>query len=237
MRRSRIRSAVICNPRPTRKSNRRYLDGLRTKYAARVSLEPLREPVTATGPARGAADPAVTLVEFSDFECPFCGRFAPVVAQLLAAYPGRLRVVYRYFPLNSIHPNAQKAAEAAACADAQGRFWPMHDALFADQSALGVPQLKATAARLGLDAKRFDACLDGGAGATVVAADQAAGEDLAVGSTPSSFVNGRYVKGALGVDQMKALIDDELSRRAAAESGANGYGVRALVCSSAARAR
>jgi protein-disulfide isomerase len=194
------------------KASRRYLDSLRTKYHATTSLEPLREPVATTGPQRGAAGAAVTIVEFSDFECPFCARFTPVLAQLQSRYPGKVRVVYRYFPLASIHPDAQKAAEAAVCADRQGKFWPMHDALFADQTALGIAQLKATASRLGLDVPRFDECLDGGAGAAVVAADQAAGEDLAIASTPSSFVNGRFVKGAWTFDQMQTLVEDELRR-------------------------
>lgn len=194
------------------KANRQYLDTLRTKYAVTVSLEPLREPVDASGPQRGPPDAPVTIVEFSDFQCPFCGRFTPVLAQIRARYPHQVRLVYRYFPLNSIHPEAQKAAEAAVCADRQGKFWPMHDALFANQSALGIPQLKATAVRVGVDRQRFDECLDGGAAAAVVAADQAAGKDLAVNSTPSSFINGRFVKGAWTFEQVQAMVEDELRR-------------------------
>jgi protein-disulfide isomerase len=193
-------------------SRRRYLDSLRSQYAAQVTLEPLREAVAATGPQRGPADAPLTLVEFSDFECPFCARFNPVLKQLQAAYPEQLRIVYRHLPLTSIHPEAQKAAEAAACADRQGKFWPMHDALFADQSALGVAQLKEKAARLGLDARRFDECLDGGQAAPAIAADRAAAEQLALGSTPCSFLNGRFIKGALPLAQMSALVEDELRR-------------------------
>jgi protein-disulfide isomerase len=125
-----------------------------------------------------------------------------------------VRLVYRYFPIASLHPQAQKAAEAAACADRQGKFWPMHDTLFAEQGALDVEALKEKAARLGLDSGRFAACLDSGAAAPAVAADIAAGQDLGIDATPGSFVNGRFVNGAVTLEEMKRLVEDELRRGA-----------------------
>ena len=192
-------------------ANRRYLDSLRAKYKASVTMNPLREQIEGSGPQRGPAPAPVTIVEFSDFQCPYCGRFTPVLRQILAAYPTQVRLVYRYFPL-SIHPEAQKAAEAAACAGNQGKFWEMHDTLFAEQSSLGIDALKEKAKRLGLDAKQFDDCLDGGLAKEIVAADVEAGEKLGLAATPSSFVNGRFVNGAVTYDQMTALIEDEMHR-------------------------
>jgi protein-disulfide isomerase len=196
-------------------ARRKYLDGLRAKYHAVISLAPLREQIDPSGPARGPPDAPVTIVEFSDFECPFCGRFTPVLRQLMAAYPTQVRIVYRYFPIASLHPHAQKAAEAAVCADRQGKFWPMHDTLFAEQGALELDALKDKAARLSLDAAQFDSCLDGGAAAAVVAADIAAGQQLGIDATPGSFVNGRFVNGAATLEEMTRLVEDELRRAAA----------------------
>ena len=193
---------------------RKYLDTLRAKYKAVETIEPLREPVEASGPQRGRADAPVTIVEFSDFQCPYCGKFTPILAQVLAAYPTQVRLIYRYFPIPTLHPDAEKAAEAAVCAGKQGKFWEMHDTLFAEQGALGVAALKEKAKRLGLDALQFDACLDGGTAAALVAADQQAGRQLGLDGTPASFVNGRFVNGAKSFDEMSAMIDDELRRAA-----------------------
>jgi protein-disulfide isomerase len=193
-------------------SNRKYLDSLRAKYKASVTLEPLREHVDASGPQRGPTAAPVTIVEFSDFQCPFCGRFTPVLKQIAAAYPTQVRLVYRYFPLAAIHPDAQSAAEAAVCANDQGKFWEMHDTLFAEQGSLDVEALKDKAHRLGLEAKQFDDCLAGGKAREVVEADVAAGEQLGIGATPASFVNGRFVNGAVSYEQMNTLINDELHR-------------------------
>lgn len=193
-------------------SRRKYLDSLRAKYKAFTTMEPLREQVDVSGPQRGPAGAPVTIVEFSDFECPYCRQFTPVLAQLLAAYPAQVRLVYRHFPLTTLHPEAQKAAEAAVCANNQGKFWELHDTLFAEQNSMGVMALKEKAKRLGLDAKQFEDCLDSGAATAAVAADVAAGEKLGIGATPATFVNGRFVNGAVTLEQMTALIDDELHR-------------------------
>src|SRR5690606_14570992 len=110
--------------------------------------------VEAVGPSRGPADAPVTIVEFSDFECPFCGRANPTIEQVEKAYPDQVRVVFRDFPL-PMHPHARKAAEAGHCANEQGKFWELHDKMFANQRALGVDDLKGYAKEAGMDAAKF----------------------------------------------------------------------------------
>jgi len=187
--------------------------GLRGKYATRILLEPVRADVSdPTAPAKGPASAPVTIVEFSDFQCPYCSRVVPSIDQALETYGDQVRLVYRQFPLN-IHPNAQKAAEASLCANDQGKFWELHDAMFANQRELGVDQLKSKAVGLGLDAETFNACLDSGKYAAKVAADVAAGAANGVNGTPAMFVNGRFLNGAVPFEQIARLIDDELSRK------------------------
>jgi len=192
-----------------------YLRSLRKKYKAVVTWEPLREKIEARGPQRGPNDAAITIVEFSDFQCPFCGRLAPVLRDLLKEYPTQVRLLFRNMPLTSVHPNAQKAAEAAVCADSQGKFWVMHDLLYAEQNSLSADALKEKAKRLNLDSAAFDACLDTGHSGATVKTDLDAGEHLGIASTPASFLNGRFVGGALPLFQWRALVEDELARIAA----------------------
>jgi protein-disulfide isomerase len=189
-----------------------YLHSLRKKYKAVVAWEPLREEVEASGPQRGPNDAAITIVEFSDFQCPFCGRLAPVLRDLLKEYPTQVRLLFRNMPLTTVHPNAQKAAEAAVCADSQGKFWAMHDLLYAEQNSLSTDALKEKAKRLNLDSSAFDDCLDAGHANAAVKSDLDAGEHLGIASTPASFLNGRFVGGALPLFQWRALVDDELAR-------------------------
>lgn len=190
-----------------------YFEELKTKYQVKTSLpEPkvARVEVAATGPSKGPADAKVTIVEFSDFECPFCSRVNPAIAQVMKEYEGKVRVVFRHFPL-PMHPNAPKAAEASLCADDQGKFWEMHDALFANQQALSVPDLKDYAKTIGLDQAKFDACLDSGSKAEQVAKDMSEGEAAGVTGTPAFFVNGRMLAGALPFEEFKKVIDAELA--------------------------
>jgi protein-disulfide isomerase len=194
-------------------ARQRYLGSLRTKYSARVTLAPLREDVTASGPTRGAKDAAVTIVEFADFQCPYCSRMEPILRQILDHYPRDVRLVYRQLPLSEIHPNALGAATASVCADEQGKFWEMHDAMFADQSALSSDALERTAARLELNKDQFDACMAGPKAVAQVKADAAAGTSAGVDGTPGLFVNGRFFNGAMTYDRLAAIIDDELSRQ------------------------
>jgi protein-disulfide isomerase len=195
-------------------AHRRYLDSLRKKYDAVITLDPIRDSVAATGPERGPADAPVTIVEFSDFQCPFCGRLAPVLRTVLTKYPTQVRLVYRNLPLTTLHPNAEKAAEASLCAKDQGKFWEMHDLMFADQSGLTADGLKDKAKQLQLDTKSFDECLDSGKEHDAIMADVHAAEQLGIGGTPASFVNGRFINGVRSADDFAAVIDDELQRTA-----------------------
>jgi protein-disulfide isomerase len=193
-------------------AQRSYLDSLRKKYQVVVSLPRLRETVAASGPQRGPAGASVTIIEFADFQCPYCGRYAPHLTAVLAKYPTQVRLIYRHLPLAELHPNAQKAAEAAVCAQNQGKFWEMHDLLFAEQASLGVAALKEKARRLGLDGDSFDACLDSGKAVAAVRVDVQAARDLGLGSTPASFVNGRFVGGDRSLEEMSSVIDEELQK-------------------------
>lgn len=191
-----------------------FIDGLKKQYKVQTFLEPLRVKVAEAGaPAKGPKDAPVKIIEFSDFQCPYCGRLEPEIEKVLKTYGNKVRLVYRQFPLTQIHPFAQKAAEASLCAKAQGKFWQMHDAMFANQSALAVNQLKATAKKLGLDTKKFDTCLDSGETAAAVAADEQAGQEAGVNGTPALFVNGRFINGAVPYQQISKVIDEELTNK------------------------
>jgi protein-disulfide isomerase len=168
---------------------------------------------TAGHPARGSATAPVTIVEFSDFECPFCGRLFPTLKAVENIYLDRVRIVYRQFPLRRIHPLAQKAAEASLCANEQGRFWEMHDSLFGDQEHLTVDALKARAVALKLDTAAFNACLDSGKAVAAIDKDIADGMKAGVTGTPTMFINGRMMVGAQPYAQIQAVIEDELQRK------------------------
>ena len=188
------------------------ISALREDYKVVSYLEPPRFEVAATGPAKGPESAPVTIVEFSDFDCPFCKRIYPTLNQIMDDYDGRVRLVFRQFPLHALHPNAQKAAEASLCADEQGKFWELHDAIFEGSGGLDVASLKTRAAELGLDEDAFDSCLDSGEFADQVAADVAAGRALGVSGTPALFINGRYLSGAQPYEVIARVIDDELER-------------------------
>jgi protein-disulfide isomerase len=186
-----------------------YFDTLRVKYKVHVSLPVRRVEVAAVGPSRGPADAKVTIVEFSDFECPFCGRATPTVEQLMKKYDGKVRLVFREFPL-PMHKSAAKAAEAALCANEQGKFWPMYEKMFANQEKLEVSDLKGYAKDLGLDSSKFDACLDTGKMQSAVQTDVQAGRSVGVDGTPAFFINGRPYSGAQPLEKFEEVIDSEL---------------------------
>ncbi len=169
-----------------------YVASLRGKHKSRILMDVARiEVAEGTSPAKGPAGAPVTIIEFSDFECPFCTRVVPSIDEAVKTYGDQIRVVFRQFPLN-IHPRAQKAAEASLCANEQGKFWQMHDAMFADQKKLELADLKAKAGALGVDQAKFDQCLDGGKYAAQVATDLADGQKVGVTGTPAIFINGRF---------------------------------------------
>lgn len=191
-----------------------YAQTLRQKANVRIMLDPPRTEVSADDdPANGPATAPVTIIEFSDFQCPFCSRVVPTIARLKDRYGDSIRIVFRDLPISQIHPNAAKAAEAAGCANEQGKFWPMHDLLFANQQKLDVASLKQHAATLGLDAAKFEKCLDSGSRAAEVQKDASDAEKAGVQSTPAFFINGRPVVGAQPYEQFASIIDEELGRQ------------------------
>jgi len=193
---------------------------LRAKYEVKVLLEPYRIPIEiGTSPVRGNPKAPVTVVEFSDFQCPFCVRARPTVARVREAYGDKIRWVFRHYPLD-FHAQAQKAGEAAACAGDQGKFWEMHDRLWTSAGKLQVEDLKAQATSLGLDATAFGQCLDSGKDRALVEKDLAAGQGYGVSGTPAFFVNGRPLTGAQPFEAFAQVIDDELQRQGVAPPAA-----------------
>jgi protein-disulfide isomerase len=192
---------------------------LRDQATAEILLEPARIEVEAIGPSRGPDDAVVTIVEFSDFQCPFCQRVVPTIDQIVAKYPTQVRFVYRNLPL-SIHPRAQAAAEAAACADKQGNFWGYHDLIFANTRALSAEDLERHASDLGLEMQAFRQCVQNRETQQLVDADTAAAESLRISGTPSFLVNGIPMHGAQSVEAFSEVIDAEIARNSADGSNA-----------------
>ncbi|HVG08403.1 MAG TPA: thioredoxin domain-containing protein [Thermoanaerobaculia bacterium] len=195
----------------------KFYEGLRAKHKIKYLMEPTRVEVAATGPAQGPATAPITIVEFSDFQCPYCARLIPTLDQVKAKYGDKVRIVFRQYPL-SFHQNAQKAAEASLCANEQGKFWELHNAMFGNQQELAVEQLKAKAAELGMNAEQFNTCLDNAKFAAQVKADFDEGAKAGVSGTPAMFINGRFLSGAQPLNEITKVIDDELARKAEGSS-------------------
>ena len=192
------------------------VDELKAKSGSnvKVMLEPPRYtvPTTSEDPVRGNPSAPITIIEFSDYQCPFCARVNPTLAMIRQTYGDRVKLVFKDYPLPN-HPQAPKAAEAARCAGEQNKYWEMHDAMFANQRALEVPALKQTARAIGIDGAKFDSCLDSGKWGSTIRAGSDLGEQFGVNSTPTLFVNGRVVLGAMPFDSFKSIIDEELARK------------------------
>jgi protein-disulfide isomerase len=180
----------------------------------RVLMDAPRASVAVTGddPSQGSATAPVTVVEYSDFQCPFCGRVVPTLKDIRTKYGDKVRLVWKDFPLTQIHPQAFVAAQAGNCAREQGKFWEYHDRLFANQQALQPEFLKKYAAEVGLDAAKFNTCLDSSKYEARVQESLGAGTRLGITSTPTVYINGRMVNGAQPIEVFQTLIDDELAR-------------------------
>ena len=172
-------------------------------------------------PTKGPADAPVTIVEFSDYQCPFCSRTEPLVHEALAAYPQQARLVFKQFPLVSIHPQAMPAALAATAAGKQGKFWEMHEMLFANQRALAPEQIREYARKLNLDLAKFDADLASAEVKAAVQEDMALAQRVGVRGTPTIFVNGKLLQNR-SLDGFKQLIDPILKAQPAAPPAAGG---------------
>lgn len=168
--------------------------------------------VTDDDPSFGNAKAAVTIVEFSDYQCPYCLQAVPILKQLQKTYGDRVRIVWKDYPLTQIHPLALQAGQAAHCAGEQDKYWPYHDRLFANQSALATDDLRKHAQVVGLDMPKFNSCLDSSKYADRVRAGMEAGNRLGVSSTPTLFINGRVLPGAYPYDDLAAVVDEELAR-------------------------
>jgi protein-disulfide isomerase len=191
----------------------KLLASLRKEEPTRILLKAPRVEVSSSGhPAIGPTNAPVTIVEFSDFQCPFCKRVEPTLKQVREKYGNNVRLVYMDFPL-PMHNHALDAAKAARCAADQGKFWPFHDALFADQSKQAPADLKAIAKNLGLDTTKFDACFDQAKYEAGVRSDIAQGRQLGIDGTPAFFINGRMLVGAQPEASFDRLIDEELAEK------------------------
>jgi len=196
-----------------------FLDQLRAQHKVDVFLKapPIyrADIVTAGAYAKGPVDAPIQLVEFSDFHCPFCKRVEPTLSQVLEKYDGKIRFVYKDFPIDSLHPGARAASEAARCAGEQGKFWEFHGKLYAGAADSSAPTLQGYAQSVGLEAAQFEACRSTRKYQAPVQADVAEGTKLGVNGTPGFFINGRFLSGAQPLEAFTKIIDEELTARAA----------------------
>jgi protein-disulfide isomerase len=156
----------------------------------------------------GPSDAPVTIVEFSDFQCPYCEMAVEPIKKLIAKHPGKIRFIYRYFPLTGIHADAFQSAVASECAALQGKFWEFHDLLFDNQDSLNSESLQGYAQELGLDKESFAVCINSETVAEAVRQDMADGEKYQVTGTPTFFLNNRMV---MSVAELEALVAQELT--------------------------
>ena len=206
--RERIREGL--QQRARAESQRTYVEALRESSSVEVLLVRPRIRVDPLGPSRGNPDAPVTIVEFSDYQCPYCKRAETTVRAVLDRFPNEVRYVYRHFPLESIHPQARDASEAAVCADEQGRFWDYHDLLFEKTPAFEAADLEAYAEELGLDLESFRSCIARDDVEERVEQDLVAGRRAGVRGTPAFFVNGISLSGNRPLEDFVEVIQEEL---------------------------
>jgi protein-disulfide isomerase len=207
-----MRDKIRDHIRETRASKLRtaYIESLRSKANIMVELAPPLANVDTENAAaiEGRRDAPIQLVEFADYQCPYCQKVNQDVVKLLEEYKGNVAVIYKDFPL-PMHPHAEKAAEAARCAGEQGKFWEYHNLLFKDKK-LEAPDLKQEAKALNLDSAKFDKCLDSGEEEARVKKDQDEGGKLGLSGTPSFFLNGHYFSGAVDYTTLHQMVEQQL---------------------------
>ncbi len=191
-----------------------FVETLRGAAKVDVRLKPppvFRAKVATEGfPTRGPAAAPITIVEFSDFHCPYCRSVQPTLTELLAKYPGKVKVVYRHFPLDSLHPQARRVAEASICAAEQDRFWQFHDRVYASGPDASPETLQRLAGEAGLDGGKFASCVASGRASATVEKDLEEGTRNGVTGTPGFFVNGRSLSGNQPLEAFVRVIDEEL---------------------------
>lgn len=187
--------------------------GLRQRNLANTNSSPIPAgSVESTDdPYMGGVNAKVVIVEFSDYQCPFCLQAFPIVQDIIQTYGNKIKFIYRDFPNPLSHPDAQKAAEAARCAGEQGKYWPMHDLIFTYQSDMSVTALKRYAQQLSLNEKTFNHCLDSGQMYQKVQEDFNAGYAAGVRGTPTFFINGRQFQRVIPREEFKSIIDQLLA--------------------------
>ncbi|HSE96959.1 MAG TPA: thioredoxin domain-containing protein, partial [Blastocatellia bacterium] len=178
--------------------------------------------IAADGPSRGPEDAPVTIIEFSDFQCPYCKQASNTIEELIRAYGDNIRVVFKHLPL-PIHPDAFKAAQAAACADEQGKFWEYHDQLF-NSADLAADTLRKHAGEIGLKAGEFNSCLESESSRAVVVKNLQQARQAGIQGTPTFIINGVVLRGARGLDDFKRAIDEQLRASNAPQPRQRGSG-------------
>jgi len=192
-------------------SRAEYVRSLREQTGVLVSLAAPTADVPINGaPIQGAREAPVTIIEFADYECPYCQQIHPLLKKLEQEFDGKVALAFKDFPL-PMHPRAAKAAEAARCAGAQGKFWELHDLLFEHASHLEIPQLKEYAQTLQLDMQKFDKCLESGEQTAAVQKDFAEAQHLGLSGTPSFFVNGHFFSGTVKYNTLREMVAQELA--------------------------
>ena len=206
-----VRTQVLEHIRELRRNKARaaYVAQLRKEADITVLLmPPVAELDTANAYIDGRRDAEIILVEFADYECPYCEKVNSQLLQLKKEYGDRLAIIYKDFPL-PMHQRAEKAAEGARCAGEQGKFWEFHNVLYSSR-ALTTEQLKAQARVLGLNADQFDQCLDSGSMSAAIKKDLQEAVALGLSGTPSFFVNGHFFSGAVEYSALKQMVDQQL---------------------------
>ncbi len=186
----------------------KLMDASPKAHRPKTLEDPVNVPVLGA-PNLGPSDARITLVEFSDFECPYCALAVKQVKALMAAYPKDIRLFYKQFPL-SMHPHAQLAAEAALAANEQGKFWQMHDILFSNFRKLSRENMLVWAEQIGLDVNKFKADLDSEKFASVIKKDTSDGDAAGVYGTPAFFINGKLYNGPMTLEAVKPILEAEL---------------------------
>jgi len=190
-----------------------FLAGLEKEHKVIRNIDHLRFEVDAPDrPSDGPSAAPVVLVEFSDFQCPYCQTFSDTLKKVVGQYEDKVRLVFRQYPLSSIHPDAQRAAEASLCAADQNRFWDMHDLFFENQQNLLEEDILNKAEQLGLDTETLQACLSEEKYGSMVQEDLRAGAIAGVEGTPTLFINGRYLSGNRSFEEIVGIIDEELGK-------------------------
>jgi protein-disulfide isomerase len=211
-----LASVIVASLKAGKSEKEALADAEASRFAHPPEHKLLEDPIevpTAGAPEIGPNDAPITLVEFSDFQCPYCTLATPQLQAVLQAYPTQVRLFFKQFPLD-IHSQAALAAAAAVAAQKQGKFWPMHDALFASHADLRRPTILALASAIGLDVKRFEADLDSPEVRKAVARDLEDGSSVGVMSTPTIFIDGQHYNGEIKLTTLKPILDAELKHPA-----------------------